>query len=88
MDPFRIAVRAVFGYVLLLVMVRLSGKQTIAYGATSDFVLALVFGDLIDDLVWAEVPASQFVVAAGTLFLCSGLWGLAKVRTVTGRLRR
>jgi uncharacterized membrane protein YcaP (DUF421 family) len=78
MDPLRIAARAVFAYVFLLVMVRLSGKQTIAHGSTSDFVLALVFGDLIDDLVWAEVAASQFVVAAGTLFLASGLWSLAK----------
>ena len=32
MDPLRIAVRAVFAYVFLLVMVRLSGKQTIAWG--------------------------------------------------------
>ena len=37
-------------------------------------MLALVFGDLVDDLVWAEVAASQFVVAAGTLFLCTGIW--------------
>lgn len=87
MDPLRIAVRAVFAYVFLLVMVRLSGKQTIAYGATSDFVLALVFGDLVDDLVWAEVAASQFVVAAGTLFLCTGIWGLVKAGSLTGRAR-
>jgi uncharacterized membrane protein YcaP (DUF421 family) len=81
MDPLRIAARAAFAYVFLLVMVRLSGKKTTAYGTTSDFVLALVFGDLVDDLVWAEAATSQFVVAAGTLFLCSGLWGLAKVRS-------
>jgi uncharacterized membrane protein YcaP (DUF421 family) len=34
-----------------------------------DLMLALVVGDLIDDLLWAEVPASQFVTAAGTLVL-------------------
>jgi uncharacterized membrane protein YcaP (DUF421 family) len=87
MDPMRIAVRAAFAYVFLLVMVRLSGKETIAYGSTSDFVLALVFGDLVDDLVWAEVAASQFVVAAGTLFLCGGLWGLVKSGPATRRAR-
>jgi uncharacterized membrane protein YcaP (DUF421 family) len=80
MDPLRIAGRAVFAYVFLLLMVRLSGKQAIGYGTSVDFVLALVFGDLVDDLVWAEVAASQFVAAAGTLFLCSGLWGVAKWR--------
>lgn len=88
MDPLRIVVRAVFVYVFLLVMVRLSGKRTVAHGTSVDFVLALVFGDLVDDLVWAEVPATQFVVAAGTLFLCSGLVGLSKAREVAAHTRR
>jgi uncharacterized membrane protein YcaP (DUF421 family) len=79
MDPLRIAARAAFAYVFLLVMVRLSGKQAVSHGTTIEFVLALVFGDLVDDLVWAEAAASQFVAAAGTLFLCSGVarWGLS-----------
>jgi uncharacterized membrane protein YcaP (DUF421 family) len=88
MDPLRIAVRAVFAYVFLLVMVRLSGKQTVAHGTTLDFVLALVFGDMVDDVVWAEVPAAQFVVAAGTLFLSSALCSLAKVMHVSSRAEK
>jgi uncharacterized membrane protein YcaP (DUF421 family) len=88
MDPLRIVVRAVFVYVFLLVMVRPSGKRTVAHGTSVDFVLALVFGDLVDDMVWAEVPATQFVVAAGTLFLCSGLVGLWKAREVAAHTRR
>ena len=85
MDPLRIAVRAAFAYVFLLIMTRLSGKQIVAHGTTVDFVLALVFGDLVDDLVWAEVAATQFVAAVGTLFICTGLWGMTKGRQVHKR---
>jgi uncharacterized membrane protein YcaP (DUF421 family) len=71
MDPLRIAVRAAFAFVFLLAMVRISGKRTIKQGTAFDFVLALIFGDLIDDFVWAEVSASTFITAVGTLFVVS-----------------
>jgi hypothetical protein len=69
MDPLRIAVRALFAYLFLLVLLRVSGKQTIRHGTPFDFLLALIMGDLIDDALWNEVPMSEFVVAAGTLSL-------------------
>ena len=31
--------------------------------------MSLVIGDLFDDVFWSEVPAAQFVVAVGSLFL-------------------
>jgi uncharacterized membrane protein YcaP (DUF421 family) len=68
-DPLRIAVRAVFAYVLLLMLVRVSGKRTIRQGSPFDFTIALVIGDMTDDLLWAEVNASEFAVAAGMLFV-------------------
>ncbi len=68
MDPLRIAVRVVFAFVFALVLVRLSGKRTIAQGDAPSFVVAVIIGDLFDDLFWAEVPAAEFVVAVGTLF--------------------
>jgi uncharacterized membrane protein YcaP (DUF421 family) len=67
LDLHHIAVRALFVYLVLLGLVRLSGKKTVSQGTPFAFVLALVLGDLIDDALWAEVPAAQFVVAAGTL---------------------
>ena len=67
MELHRIAIRALFVYFFLLGLVRLSGKRTVAQGTTFSFVFALVLGDLIDDALWAEVPAAQFVAAAGTL---------------------
>ena len=69
MDLGRIAVRALFSYLVALALVRLSGKRVVAQATPFDFTIALVLGDLFDDLIWAEVPASQFVVAAGAIFL-------------------
>jgi uncharacterized membrane protein YcaP (DUF421 family) len=80
MDPFRIVLRTVFAYVFLLAMVRLSGKRTVGYGTAIDFVLALVFGDMVDDLLWAEVTAAEFVAGAGTLFLSRAFCTVAKHR--------
>jgi uncharacterized membrane protein YcaP (DUF421 family) len=67
MDPLRIAVRVAFTFVLVLILVRTSGKRTVLQGDMSSFIVALVLGDLFDDMFWAEVPVSEFVVAAGTI---------------------
>jgi uncharacterized membrane protein YcaP (DUF421 family) len=67
MDPLRIVARVLFAYVMLLVLMRLSGKHTLKQGSAFDFTLALVLGDMVDDMIWAEVNASAFVV--GTLIL-------------------
>lgn len=61
-----VAVRAVFGYLALLALLRASGKRTVAQGTAFDFVLALILGDMVDDLLWGEVPAAGFVVAVAT----------------------
>jgi uncharacterized membrane protein YcaP (DUF421 family) len=68
MDPLRIALRALFAYVFLLVLVRQSGKRAVKHGSPFDFTVALILGDMVDDLLWAEIAASEFVVAGGTLF--------------------
>jgi uncharacterized membrane protein YcaP (DUF421 family) len=80
-DPLRIAVRAVVAFACLLVLVRLSGKQTIKQGTTFDFVLALICGDMVDDLLWAEVGVASFLVALTTLVLADITAGAATSRT-------
>jgi uncharacterized membrane protein YcaP (DUF421 family) len=77
MELSKIAVRVLFCYLFLLVMMRMSGKELIAQNTPFDLVLVLVFGDIIDDMLWSEVPASQFVVAMTTLVLMRLLtaWG-------------
>jgi uncharacterized membrane protein YcaP (DUF421 family) len=69
MSLLSIAVRALFAYAFLLIILRLTGKRTIYQGTPLDFVVALIVGDMIDDLLWAEVPAAQFVVGVGMLFV-------------------
>lgn len=67
MELHRIAVRAVFAYVVLLGLLRASGKRTVGQSTPFAFVLALVIGDMVDDALWAEVAAAQFTVAVSTL---------------------
>jgi uncharacterized membrane protein YcaP (DUF421 family) len=55
---------------VLLALLRASGKRTIHQGTPFDFVLALVLGDMIDDLLWGDVEAARFVAAVGSLTLC------------------
>ena len=69
MDPLRIVIRVVFAYVVLLVLVRLSGKRAVKQSNAFDFALALILGDLIDDVVWAEVAVAQFVAATSVLMI-------------------
>jgi uncharacterized membrane protein YcaP (DUF421 family) len=69
MDPLRISVRVAFAYLLALVLTRISGSGTVKQTDATNFVTVLVIGDLFDDMLWSEVPASQFAVAMGTLFL-------------------
>ena len=80
MDPLRIAVRAVFAYVVLLALVRVSGKRTVKQGSPFDFTIALILGDMVDDAVWAEVPLSTFVVATATLVATHVLADVARFR--------
>ena len=69
MSLVAIGVRCLAAYLFLLVLVRLSGKRTVLQGTPFDFVVALILGDMIDDMLWGEVPAGEFIVATTTLFL-------------------
>jgi hypothetical protein len=72
-ELLHVAVRAAVAYLVLLALVRASGKRTVAQGTPFDFVLALILGDMVDDLLWGDVPAAGFVVAVGTLTLAHTL---------------
>jgi uncharacterized membrane protein YcaP (DUF421 family) len=80
-EPGQVAVRALFAYVVLLGLLRASGKRTVAQGTPFDFVLALVLGDMVDDLLWGDVPAARFTVAVGTLTLVHTLFAVAAGRS-------
>ncbi|HEU4525821.1 MAG TPA: YetF domain-containing protein [Gemmatimonadales bacterium] len=75
MEYERLVLRTLFAWLVLHQLFRYAGKRTVTsaggVGNRSgiDLMLALIVGDLIDDLLWAEVPGAQFVAAAGTLVL-------------------
>jgi uncharacterized membrane protein YcaP (DUF421 family) len=81
MDPLRIAARALFAYGIVLVLIRLTGKRTVRHGSALDFTIALVVGDLVDDMIWAEVPVGQFIVAAMMLFMVHITLDVARFRS-------
>ena len=76
MDPLHIIIRVLFAYVFALIMVRLSGHRSVKQVDVHSFIVALIVGDLFDDLLWNEVPAAQFIVAVGTLFMLHAGTGL------------
>jgi uncharacterized membrane protein YcaP (DUF421 family) len=65
-----IVARAAFAYVFAVIMVRLSGHRSLKQADTPSFVLAVILGDMFDDLLWAEVSAGQFITAVSTLMVC------------------
>jgi uncharacterized membrane protein YcaP (DUF421 family) len=75
MELERLLLRTLFAYLVLHQLFRHAGKRTVASAGNAgnrsgiDLMVALVVGDLIDDVLWAEVPAAQFVSAAGALVL-------------------
>ena len=85
MDPVRIAIRVLFAYVILLLFIRLSGKRSVKQGSPFDFTMAIILGDMVDDLLWAEVTAASFVVATGVLMSVHVALDLLRVRSGTWR---
>ena len=86
MGPLGIAARAALSYIVLMVLVRITGKRTIRQGTAFDFTVALIVGDLVDDVIWAEVSSAQFLVACSTLFLLH--WLVQVVCTAPGAASR
>jgi uncharacterized membrane protein YcaP (DUF421 family) len=80
MGLLAIAVRASIAYAFLLVLMRASGKHSVKHVSPFDFVMALILGDLVDDLLWAEVGLAQFAVAAGVLVMVETVVGAGQAR--------
>ena len=85
MDPLRIVARVLFAYVVLLVLVRVGGKRLVRHASPFDFALSLILGDMVDDLLWAEVDAAVFVVGAGVLVMIHVAMDLLRFRIVSWR---
>jgi uncharacterized membrane protein YcaP (DUF421 family) len=62
-----IVVRISIIYLYALAMLRLSGKRSLDSLSPMDFLVGLVLGDLFDDVIWAEIPIVQGMVAFTTI---------------------
>lgn len=82
MDLTGIATRVVVSYVVLLILVRASGKKSVRHGTAFDFVISIIIGDIVDDAIWAEVAPAKFLVAALALFATH--WSIAYVNYRAG----
>lgn len=80
MDPGRIAVRALVAYAYLLFTTRASGKRAVSQATPLDLIVSLILGDLIDDMLWAEVSVAKFAVAVATIVLAEVLVKMAAYR--------
>jgi uncharacterized membrane protein YcaP (DUF421 family) len=81
-DLLQIPVRVVFAYVVLLVLMRLSGKRSVRQASPFDFTFAIAMGDLIDNMMLGEVRAAVFVVATGVLMATHVALDQARARAV------
>jgi uncharacterized membrane protein YcaP (DUF421 family) len=66
MDPAELlltALRAVAVYLLMLVVVRLLGKREIGSFTAFDFLVALMLGEVVDEIIYGDVTFAQGAVA-------------------------
>lgn len=57
------AVRASFVYLFLLLVVRVLGKREIGSTSAFDLVVALILGEVVDEIIYADVTILQGVIA-------------------------
>lgn len=61
------AARAVFVYALMLLVIRVLGKRTIGNFTAFDLLVALMLGEVVDEIIYADVSMAQGVVAIGVI---------------------
>ena len=70
MDPHELlmtALRALGVYVLMLVVIRTLGKRTVGNFAAFDLLVALMLGEVVDEIIYGDVSIAQGVVAIGVV---------------------
>ncbi|HJQ71128.1 MAG TPA: YetF domain-containing protein [Blastocatellia bacterium] len=57
------ALRALGVYVLVLVVIRITGKRTIGHFTAFDLLVALMLGEVVDEIIYGDVTIAQGAVA-------------------------
>jgi uncharacterized membrane protein YcaP (DUF421 family) len=63
------ALRAAAVYVLMLVVIRLMGKRTVGNFTVFDLLVALMLGEIVDEIIYGDVTFAQGTVAILTIAL-------------------
>ena len=66
------ALRATFVYFFLLIVVRVLGKREIGATSAFDLIVALILGEVVDEIIYGDVTLLQGVIA----ILVVALWHL------------
>jgi uncharacterized membrane protein YcaP (DUF421 family) len=66
------ALRATFVYFFLLIVVRILGKREIGASSAFDLLVALMLGDMVDEVIYGDVTIAQGAVAMAII----GVWHL------------
>ncbi len=61
------ALRALGVYVLMLFVIRVLGKRTVGNFAAFDLLVALMLGEVADEIIYGDVSIAQGVVAIGVV---------------------
>lgn len=83
------AVRTLGVYVLILVILRVTGKRTVGNFSPFDLLVALMLGEVVDEAIYGDVSFLQFALAAvliGMLQYATG-WMSFKNKTLDRILR-
>ena len=70
MDPHELlmtALRAVFVYVVMLAVIRTLGKRTVGNFTAFDLLVALMLGEVVDEIVYGDVGLAQGLVAVAVI---------------------
>ncbi|HET6701222.1 MAG TPA: YetF domain-containing protein [Gemmatimonadaceae bacterium] len=72
MDPRDLALtaaRAVAVYAVMLAIIRFSGKRTIGMFSAFDFLVAIMLGEVVDEIIYGSVSMAQGFVGLGVIAL-------------------
>jgi uncharacterized membrane protein YcaP (DUF421 family) len=67
------AARGVLVYVVMLIIIRVLGKRTIGNFTAFDLLVALMLGEMVDEIIYGDVTLAQGMVAIVVIALCKYL---------------
>jgi uncharacterized membrane protein YcaP (DUF421 family) len=78
------ALRASFVYFFLLLVVRILGKREIGNTSAFDLIVALILGEVVDEIIYGDVTIWQGIVAIGVVAIWHlvNSWASFKSQTI------